>query len=301
MKNIQSIFVILLCLFSISVFAQKKEPKVNKLALFKEKDVAFTPDGLAYKFRVRNPKGTTAALNNVVQLHFILKNNKDSVLRNTVAEKNPVTTSIQKPRFPGSFEEGLQMMSKGDSATFWVLADSLFKKGIGAEMPPFIEKGSYLRFDVKMLDVSTMEEYVKKQEEMAKKAKESEDKQLAEYIKSNNIPAKLDTATGLYYQVIKEGTGYLQPKKGNKVNVHYTGRLLNGEVFDSSIERNQPFDFVLGQGYVIEGWDKGIPLMKKGEKGILYIPSYLGYGSKGVGSIPPNSILLFEVELVDFK
>lgn len=304
MRTLSALFVLSLCLCSVSVSAQKassktKQPKVNKLALFKEKDVAFAPTGLAYKYRLDVP-GRTATVNDVVKLNFVLKNSKDSVLRSTVIENRPVISSIQKSRFNGSFEEGLQMLSKGDSCAFWILADSLFEKGIGAERPPFIEKGSYLKFEVKMLDVWTMEEYIKEQEAMAKKTRIEEDQTLANYIKNNNIAAVHDTATGLYYQVVKEGTG-AKPKKGNKVTVHYTGHLLNGEIFDSSVERNEPFEFVLGQGYVIEGWDEGIPMIRKGEKGILYIPSYMGYKDQHVGGIPANSILIFEVELLDFK
>jgi len=297
MRNKTLPLVILFCSLSISLAAQKtSEPKMNKMALFKERDVAYSEKGFAYKFRMDAP-GSNAVLNNVVQFHFTLKNDKDSLLRSTVKEKNPVITTVQKSFFPGAC---LRMMSKGDSTTFWVLADSLFNKNTGSQMPPFLKPGTYLRFDVKMLDVSTMEEYIKQQEEMAKDSKVKEDQQLADYIKEKNIPAKLDPETGLYYQVIKEGTG-AYAKNRDSVSVHYTGRLLNGEIFDSSVERNQPFQFVLGQGYVIEGWDKGIPLMRKGEKGILYIPSYMGYGSKGVGSIPPNSILIFEVELINAK
>jgi len=244
--------------------------------------------------------GKPGAMGDVVMLHFILYTNKDSVLRNTVAEKRMVVTTLQKPTYLGSFDEGLSMLSKGDSCAFWVSADSLFKKGVRAEMPSFIEKGSFLRFEVKMHNVMTMAEYRKEEEAMAKQAKADEDAALASYIQTNNIPAKLDTATGLYYQVVQEGTGP-KPRRGNKVVVHYTGHLLNGEIFDSSRDSGEPFDFIIGQGHVIEGWDEGIPFMKKGEKGILYIPSYRGYGAQRAGSIPPNSTLIFEVELLDIK
>lgn len=93
------------------------------------------------------------------------------------------------------------------------------------------------------------------------------------------------------------------PAAGNKCVVHYTGRLLNGEVFDSSVERNVPFEFTLGAGEVIKGWDEGIAMLHKGEKAILIMPSDLGYGENGAGggSIPPFSPLVFEVELLDIK
>ena len=93
----------------------------------------------------------------------------------------------------------------------------------------------------------------------------------------------------------------LVAKEGDNVNVHYTGLLETGSKFDSSHDRGQPFSFPLGQGRVIKGWDEAIALMSKGEKRTLVIPPELGYGSRAQGKIPPNSTLIFEVELIDFK
>jgi peptidylprolyl isomerase len=93
-----------------------------------------------------------------------------------------------------------------------------------------------------------------------------------------------------------------EAKSGDNVSVHYTGTLENGEKFDSSKDRNQPFQFKLGQGRVIQGWDQGVPGMKVGGKRKLVIPPSLGYGARGAGpKIPPNSVLLFEVELLEIK
>jgi FKBP-type peptidyl-prolyl cis-trans isomerase len=107
------------------------------------------------------------------------------------------------------------------------------------------------------------------------------------------------TASGLKYIVIKKGNG-VKPKAGQEIQVNYTGKFLDGKVFDSSIPRGQPFSFKVGAGQVIKGWDEGLLLMSKGEKRILIIPPQLGYGEAGTGPIPPNSTLIFEVELVDF-
>lgn len=109
------------------------------------------------------------------------------------------------------------------------------------------------------------------------------------------------TNTGLRYKILKAGNGN-QAIKGNTVSVHYEGSLTNGQVFDSSYQRNQPIDFQLGIGQVIPGWDEGISLLKVGDKARFVIPSELGYGSAGAGGvIPPNATLIFDVELMDAK
>lgn len=106
------------------------------------------------------------------------------------------------------------------------------------------------------------------------------------------------TASGLGYKIIQQGNGK-KPEKGKNVKVHYKGSLEDGTVFDSSYDRGQPFEFTLGMGRVIKGWDEGIPLFNVGGKGILKIPAELGYGSAGAGNIiPPNATLIFEVEII---
>ena len=97
---------------------------------------------------------------------------------------------------------------------------------------------------------------------------------------------------------ITSGNG-LAPKRGDGVTVHYTGWLTNGAKFDSSVDRDEPFSFVLGEGQVIAGWDQGVAQMKTGDKVKLTIPPELAYGREGYpGAIPPNSTLVFEVELL---
>ena len=111
----------------------------------------------------------------------------------------------------------------------------------------------------------------------------------------------ITTESGLKYLVVKKSNNPIKAEKGMMVNVHYTGFLIDGKVFDSSIERGNPIGFELGTGNVIRGWDEGIALMNVGDKIRLIIPSDLGYGDNGAGSIPPNATLLFDVELVNVK
>jgi peptidylprolyl isomerase len=115
----------------------------------------------------------------------------------------------------------------------------------------------------------------------------------------NRWPNAIITKSGLRYVVLTEGTGDKSPKAGKEVTVHYTGTLLDGRTFDSSVQRGTPATFAVGQ--VIEGWNEALVTMKKGEKRTLIIPPELGYGAQGYpGVIPPNSYLIFDVELLDF-
>ena len=109
------------------------------------------------------------------------------------------------------------------------------------------------------------------------------------------------TDSGLQYEDLSEGTGPAA-KAGDSVQVHYTGWLTNGTKFDSSHDRGNPFRFPIGAGRVIKGWDEGVAGMKVGGKRKLMIPSKLGYGARGAGSvIPPNADLVFEVELLGIR
>jgi len=119
----------------------------------------------------------------------------------------------------------------------------------------------------------------------------------ADFLKENGKrEGVVTTKSGLQYEVLQEGTGR-SPKATDKVRCHYEGRLLNGEVFDSSYQRGEPADFGLNQ--VITGWTEGVQLMKEGSKFRFYIPYLLAYGERGAGSqIPPYSTLIFDVELI---
>jgi FKBP-type peptidyl-prolyl cis-trans isomerase len=117
-------------------------------------------------------------------------------------------------------------------------------------------------------------------------------------LSATNDPQEQTTASGLRYIDFGGGSG-AAAKAGDNVSVHYTGTLENGQKFDSSVDRNQAFQFPLGAGRVIKGWDEGVAGMRVGDKRRLIIPSDLGYGPRGAGGvIPPNATLIFEVELL---
>ena len=116
---------------------------------------------------------------------------------------------------------------------------------------------------------------------------------LQENLKTVGVEA---TESGLQYEKLSSGSGSEHPKASDRVQVHYHGTLIDGTVFDSSVDRGEPITFGLNQ--VIKGWTEGLQLMVEGDKFRLTIPSELGYGNRGAGAIPPGSVLIFEVELL---
>jgi FKBP-type peptidyl-prolyl cis-trans isomerase len=190
-------------------------------------------------------------------------------------------------------------MSKGDSATFIIRADSfLIRNAHLNRLPDFIDKKSRIIFDIKMLDVQSVKELEQANEKARREGLKKEEEDINDYILKNNIAVNPDE-NGLYFITLRKGKGNLA-KRGQHVFVHYVGKFLNGKVFDSSYSRGKPIEFELGRGYVIKGWEDGISKMRKGGKAIFLIPSELGYGA-GRGQIPPYTPLLFEVELIDVK
>lgn len=138
------------------------------------------------------------------------------------------------------------------------------------------------------------EDFNKSKDERIKKEKEKELKMLNDLSRGFS-----KTSSGLLYKFEKENKSE-KPTSGNKVKVHYKGMLLDGTVFDSSYQRNQPIEFTLGVGQVIKGWDEGISLLGIGDKASFIIPSDLAYGESGAGGvIPPNATLVFDVELIE--
>src|SRR5690606_32495047 len=151
----------------------------------------------------------------------------------------------------------------------------------------------------------TKEEMMAAQAAQAKVQQATDDSLLQAYFAEHHITNAKKTESGLYYVMHEAGTGN-SPTTGQTVTVNYTGRDLGGEVFDSNTDpafhHVEPFSFPLGKRSVIPGWDEGVALMKKGGKATFYLPSALAYGERGAGDkIPPNAILIFDIELIDFK
>ncbi len=271
-----------------------------------------TATGLYYQFFTQNNEAEQPKVGDLIDMRiFGAVNDTTIIVANT-----DNTLPMEAPMFAGDFFEGLSMMHKGDSASFIVNIDSTFIKWFHqTSLPEEFKSTDVMRFEVRLDDFYPESEYAARYSAKIKKdidariekmkADHPEEtataaQQLTEYLAKNNITVE-PTASGLYYVMTQEGNGE-KPEVGQMVQVHYTGKLLDGTLFDSSIERGEPISIPIGVGQVIPGWDEGIMMMSKGEKGVLYIPYYLAYGDRQAGDkITPFSNLMFEVELVDFQ
>ena len=259
-----------------------------------------TESGLYYRFHTNND-GETPAIGDLIDVTMACSVNDTTPILKPAGN----VMRLMEPKYYTDIMEGIAMMHKGDSASFIVDIDTTFYYAFGVrKLPKEFTSADVMRFDVKLNDFYPESEYVNKMVEAIKANYPEETArayaELQQYFALNGISAS-PTASGLYYVMTAEGNGEM-PAKGDNVKVHYTGKLLDGTVFDSSIERNEPIEFPLGMGYVIPGWDEGIMLMSVGEKGVLYIPYYLAYGPKGSAPvIPPFANLIFDVELVEIQ
>ena len=251
--------------------------------------------GLYYKFYVKNDTTPQVQDGDLVMFNFIVRNG-DSVIN-----QGQDRFLMEEPMFNGDLITALKMMHQNDSATFIFQADTFFK--YYSSMPRVKEdKNVYL--DVKILrimpkvEVEAMQQSYQQQiEAMLEEYRIKEDSLIQLCLKATKITAK-PMESGLYKKTLKAGKGDT-PRAGQQVSVHYTGKFANGDVFDSSVDRGEPFTFVLGQGQVIQGWDEALTTMKVGEKAMLVIPSKLAYGENGIQRvIPPYAPLIFEVELI---
>ena len=199
--------------------------------------------------------------------------------------------------YEGDMFAALRMMHVGDSATFILDGPKFFENMMNpGQEYEFGEDPLYL--DVKLLGLMKKADFEKAQAEyeaQLSERKELEASDIEEYLQKH--PDLKQQTTGVYLKTVKKGTGdKVEPLQ--TVKVHYTGRFVDGQVFDSSVERGEPFTFTVGAGQVIPGWDATVSNMKVGDKVTVLIPSDLAYG-EGTRGIPPYTPLVFDIELLE--
>jgi FKBP-type peptidyl-prolyl cis-trans isomerase len=257
-----------------------------------------TETGLQYKFYSHN-NGNKPKVGDILLLNMIYKSDSDSVLLNTKSITDSFRMVLKEPTFIGGIEEGFAMMSPGDSATFKISADSFFLKTIKSKIPKFIAAGSKLTFNVKLNRFITSEQYELEERREVQKISLKDDEMIQDFLRKNKLSAE-PTMTGMYYIETKKGAGK-KAEPGNLVRVIYSGKFFDGREFDKSPDKANPFSFRIGEKEVIKGWDEGIGMMSEGGKALLILPSRLAYGKRGSGPIPPNTPVMYEVELLEAK
>ncbi|MBK8444510.1 MAG: FKBP-type peptidyl-prolyl cis-trans isomerase [Sphingobacteriales bacterium] len=228
----------------------------------------------------------------------------DSVIFNSFTRSSPMAFKLTDKLFRGAMNEALMNMGAGDSALLLVPAELIFGD---KRLPVTLKTGDKLKYTIKLVDVKSESEYRDAQTEKMRQATIPKDPELvkketetiANYAGNRGLTMQ-KTQRGVFYNISNEGSGN-KPKDGEEVYVNYRGTLLDGTEFDSSHKRNEPFKFILGKNMVIPGWEDAIPLMGKGGRGTFIIPSHLAYGAMARPGIPANSVLVFDIELLDIK
>lgn len=247
---------------------------ILNLYVMAQDDFKTTDSGLKYKI-LTHGKGKQAKNGSIVKVHYTGKFLNDTVFDSSYKRGEPINFTLGVGQVIKGWDEGIALLHVGDKAEFLISPEL----GYGNRQVGPIPANSTLKFEVELVDV---QESIKVEEYDAK-GKDT-----------------ITTESGLQYIIVEPSKkDAVNPVVGNKVQVHYSGYLTDGKMFDSSVKRNQPFEFTLGAGQVIKGWDEGIALMKVGEKCRFVIPYQLAYGEKGYpGAIPPKATLVFDVELI---
>ncbi len=228
------------------------------------------PSGLQY-IEIQPGTGEQAQPGDVVSVHYTGTLQDGTKFDSSLDRNEPITFVLGQGMVIAGWDEGIALMKVGGKARLVIPPNLAYgERGAGGVIPP----NATLIFDVELVDA---------QSGTPNEVDESE---------------FVTTASGLKYAELQQGDG-ATVQKGSQVSVHYTGWLLDGTRFDSSYDRGEPFDLVVGAGQVIKGWDEGLQGMKVGGIRQLVIPANLAYGERGAGGvIPPNATLVFEVEIV---
>jgi FKBP-type peptidyl-prolyl cis-trans isomerase len=255
-----------------------------------------TKDGLLYKFYNQNTSATQPKLTDFMKVDMACYLN-DSLYYDWQGSQHEVYTQLQEPIFKGDLQEAYAMMHVGDSASFYVKADSVailyYEKDPNAVG---LNPEDVFRYEVKLLEVKSEEEFMADVEKMKASMMAESRKALEDYLDANGINVAPDS-TGIYIIPMEAGKGQF-PKKGDKVEVDFSTTLLNGQLVGSTFDGPDKLSFVLGEGITIKGWEEIMPKMRLGERVKAIIPFDMAYGEHSVGSIPAYANLVYDIKLL---
>jgi len=209
---------------------------------------------------------------------------------------------ITKPRFKGGIDECFMMLADKESATFIISASDFFHLTLQSDLPSFLKEGDMMKVTLDIIEIQTEEEFIMEKEAFLHWIEDFGDYEkviLKQFLDQEKLPVKPES-NGMYRIVLKKGSEiHIQP--GDTITINYEGKFLNGKFFDSTIKRNQPFQFVYGTEWqVIKGLEDALAVMTEGEKSLFILPSEMAFGKEGssTGIIPPYTSLIFELEVL---
>ncbi len=255
-----------------------------------------TENGLYYKFYSHNPSAQKPNQTDVMKVAMTCYLG-DSVYFDFQQTESQVYAQLKESVFPADLNEAYSMMNLGDSASFYIKADSVAllyydkdPKSVG------LKEDDYFRYEVKLLEIKPMEEFQAEIQRMEDAMKEHSIQEFADYVEAN-LQGVTPDPSGVYIIPLEPGKGRC-PVKGEKVELDFSATLLNGQFVGSTFDRPDKFSFVLGEGFAIQGWEEIVPKMHLGERVKAIIPFEKAYGEHSVGSIPAYSNLIYDVKLL---
>ena len=255
-----------------------------------------TKTGLQYRYETRNRRGAHPQVGDVLVGEMVMRFDTITIFSN---EGRPDRIfHVSESAFPGDINEGLLMMRKGEKMSFAIPADSVAARVGEKRMPPTFSKGQgqTVFYTVSLQDILSPEQIAHERDSirtMLETRKKNEAKLLAEYVQSHYTSGVEMTMTGLYIVIHKKGNG-AAVVPGRHVRAEYTGRLLDGTVFDTG-----SIDYVMGKTRLIEGWDQGVYGQPEGSELTILVPSSMAYGDRGAGKdILPYTSLIFDIKIV---
>lgn len=255
-----------------------------------------TSDGLYYKFHSQNLSAPQPKLTDFLKVEMTCYLH-DSLYFDWQGSQKDVFTQLQAPIFPGDLQEAYALMHVGDSASFYVKADSVAVKYYEKDPKSVgLNPEDYFRYEVKLVEVQSQEEFQRNLEKMKEGMKAESKKALADYVAANNVTVTPEPS-GVYIIPLEKGKGRC-PEKGEKVEVDFAAYLLDGQSVGSTFDSPDKLSFVLGEGYTIQGWEEIVPKMHLGDRVRAIIPFELAYGEHSVGEIPPYANLVYDIKLL---
>lgn len=255
-----------------------------------------TENGLYYKFYSHNPSAQKPNQTDMLKVAMTCYLG-DSVYFDFQQSESQVYAQLKESLFPADLNEAYALMNLGDSASFYIKADSVAIRCYDKQPETVgLKADDYFRYEVKLLEIKTVEEFQADIEKMNASMRERSEREYVNYVEENFQGVKPDNS-GIYMVTLEAGKGRC-PQKGEKVELDFSASLLNGQFVGSTFDSPDKFSFVLGQGFAIEGWEKVVPQIHLGERVKVVIPYEMAYGEHSVGSIPPYSNIVYEIKLL---